>query len=149
VVRAQSPAILSSGSSLVDQRVLVIEDGPTITHGGMPFGAGMVAARAAGATTFVDPRGCAVGSLARTFETYPGIGAVLPAMGYGDAQLRDLEATIQACDCDVVVIGTPFDLGRLVDFGHPSRQVTYSYADDGAPTLADALAPHLEKWRAG
>jgi predicted GTPase len=147
VVRAQSPAILSSGPSLVDQRVLVVEDGPTITHGGMPFGAGMVAARAAGATTFVDARRCAVGSLAKTYQTYPGIGAVLPAMGYGDAQLRDLEATIQACDCDVVVIGTPFDLGRLVDFGHPSRQVTYSYADDGAPTLAEALAPHLEKWR--
>ncbi len=147
IVLAASPAVLSEGESLAGKRVLVIEDGPTITHGGMPFGAGTVAARAAGATTFVDPRAWARGTIADTFRKYPEIGPVLPAMGYGGAQLRDLEATIQSTDCDVVVIGTPMDLERLIDLGHPSRQVTYSYADDGTPTLAAELSAYLEKWR--
>ena len=127
--------------------MLVIEDGPTITHGGMPFGAGTVAARRAGATTFVDPRPFAVGSIADTYRKYPGIGPVLPAMGYGDEQLHELEATIQATDCDVVVIGTPMDLERLISFKHPARQVTYGYADEGTPTLRDALVGFVDKWR--
>ena len=113
----------------------------------MPFGAGTVAAQHAGATTFVDPRPFAVGSIAETYRRYPAIGPVLPAMGYGDAQLRELEATLQAADCDVVVIGTPMDLQRLVDLGHPARQVTYEYADDGPPTLRDELSAYLHKWR--
>jgi predicted GTPase len=149
VVRAESPVTLSPGPSLEGQRVLIIDDGPTITHGGMPFGAGTVAARQAGATHFVDPRPYAVGSIADTYAKYPDIGAVLPAMGYGDAQLRDLGETIRAAECDAVIIGTPMDLGRLVDLGHPARRVTYEMREVGAPTMADALAPHLSSWRSG
>jgi predicted GTPase len=147
VVRAASPVTLEPGPSLAGQRVLVVDDGPTITHGGMPFGAGTVAARQAGATTFVDPRRYAVGSIAATFERYPAIGAVLPAMGYGEAQLRELGETIRATPCDVVVVGTPMDLGRLVDLGHPCRRATYRYRDAGEPTLATVLAPYITKWR--
>jgi predicted GTPase len=146
VVRAASPVTLSKGPPLVGARVLVVEDGPTITHGGMPFGAGTVAARQAGATAFVDPRPYAVGSIASTFERYPDIGAVLPAMGYGDRQLEELAATIRAVPCDVVVAGTPVDLGRLLDAGHPLRRVTYELREVGEPTLADTLAPLARKW---
>jgi predicted GTPase len=148
IVSANSPVTLQPGPSVAGARVLVIEDGPTITHGGMPFGAGTVAARRAGATEFVDPRPYAVGSIAGTYAKYPSIGRVLPAMGYGDTQLAELAATIRAADCDVVVVGTPIDLGRLVDLGHPARQVTYELAEIGTPTLASVLAPYLDKWRA-
>ena len=127
---------------------VTLEDGPTITHGGMPFGAGTVAARDAGAATLVDPRPYAAGSIARIFAAYPAIGPVLPAMGYSRDQLRDLEATIQATPCDVVVSGTPIDLARLIDARHPVRRATYELRDTGAPTLAEVLAPHLPKWRA-
>jgi predicted GTPase len=146
IVSATSPVTLEPGPPLAGQRALVVEDGPTITHGDMPFGAGTVAARQAGATV-VDPRPYAVGSIATTYEKYPAIGAVLPAMGYGDAQLAELGATIRAADCDVVIIGTPMDLGRLVDLGHPTRRVTYALNETGNPTLADLLAPHMAKWR--
>ncbi len=146
IVETASPTTLADGPSLVGERVLVVEDGPTITHGGMPFGAGTVAAREAGATTFVDPRPYAVGSIAATYAAYPHIGAVLPAMGYGDAQIADLERTLQAADCDVVVTGTPMALGRLLDAGHPIRHATYASRDAGSPTLAEALAPHLARW---
>jgi predicted GTPase len=143
VVRAASPVTLDAGPSLAGRRVLVVEDGPTVTHGGMPYGAGTVAARAAGATSLVDPRPFAVGSIATTFVTYPRIGAVLPAMGYGTAQLDDLAATVRATACDVVVLGTPTDLARLVDLGHPVRRATYDHADAGSPTLGDVLADRL------
>jgi predicted GTPase len=146
VVRAASPVDLAPGPSLAGRRVLVVEDGPTITHGGMPFGAGVVAARQAGATELVDPRPYAVGSIAATYARYPDIGPVLPAMGYGDAQLADLGETIRAVPCDAVVVGTPMDLGRLVDFGHPYRRATYELREVGSPTLADVLTPHLAKW---
>ena len=146
IVRAASPVTLGPGPSLEGRRVLVVEDGPTLTHGGMPFGAGTTAARAAGAAELVDPRPFAVGSIAETFARYPDTGPVLPAMGYGVAQIRDLEATIRATDCDVVVTGTPIDLGRLIDAGHPIRHVTYELAEVGTPTLADVLAPSLERW---
>ena len=139
VVEAASPVTLDPGPDLTGARVLVVEDGPTVTHGGMPFGAGVVAARAAGAFALVDPRAWAVGQIAETFERYPDIGALLPAMGYGDRQLADLEATIKAVACDVVVTGTPIDLGHIIDPGHPVRHARYEYADAGAPTLADAL----------
>ena len=113
-VRASSPVALGHGPSLVGAAVLVIEDGHTITHGGMPFGAGMVAAQRAAASFLVDPWPRAVGSIAEVFQTYPHIGSVLPAMGYSDEQLGELEATINATECDVVVTGTPIDLGRLL-----------------------------------
>ena len=146
VVRAASPVTLDEGPSLVDARVLVIEDGPTITHGGMPYGAGTIAAQNAGASTFVDPRPYAVGSIAETYAAYPDIGPVLPAMGYGDEQIRELADTIQAADCDVVVVGTPIDLSRVLPVGHPVRRATYHLQDAGAPSLRDALAPWLTTW---
>ncbi len=148
IVKAASPVTLSLGPSLVGQRVLVIEDGPTITHGGMPFGAGTVAARQAGATSFVDPRPSAVGTIAETLDRFPHITTVLPAMGYSDAQLADLAATVAASDCDVVVTGTPMDLARLVDLDRPVRHATYAYQEVGAPTLSSVLAPYLDRWSA-
>ena len=145
IVKATSPVTLEPGPSLVGARVLVVEDGPTITHGQMPFGAGTVAARQAGATTFVDPRPYAVGSIKDTFEKYPGIGTVLPAMGYGDIQLKELEETLRAAECDVVVAGTPMDLRRILDPGHPLRRVSYETVEVGTPTLADVLQPIIDK----
>lgn len=147
IVMAASPPTLDPGPPLAGLRVLVVEDGPTITHGEMPFGAGTVAARQAGAAEIVDPRPYAVGSIADVYDKYPGIGAVLPAMGYGDTQLAELAATIRAANCDAVIVGTPMDLGRLVDLGHPVRRVTYDLQEVGTPTLADVLAPHLATWQ--
>jgi predicted GTPase len=141
VVQASSPVTLAPGPDLRGCRVLVIEDGPTITHGGLPFGAGTVAARDGGAGIIVDPRPWAVGSIAETFARYPGIGPVLPAMGYSPVQLDDLARTIRAVDCDVVVTGTPIDLGRLLEIGHPLRHATYELREIGHPDLADTLAP--------
>jgi len=141
VVKATSPVTLDDGPSLAGKRVLVIEDGPTITHGGMAFGAGTVAAREAGAAELVDPRPFAVGSIAATFAAYPHIGAVLPAMGYGPAQLLELEQTIEAADVDVVVTGTPMNLGRLITTRHPIRHARYELSELGRPTLHDVLAP--------
>jgi predicted GTPase len=146
IVKAASPVTLSPGPDLVGKRVLVIEDGPTVTHGGMPFGAGTVAAHQAGATDLIDPRPFAVGSIKETFAKYPTIGTVLPAMGYGDAQLAELAETIQKADCDVVVSGTPMDLGRLLEIGHPLRSCTYELREVGEPTLVDVLTPYIGKW---
>jgi predicted GTPase len=156
VVMAASPVTLDplegtapgDGGSLAGARVLVVEDGPTITHGGMPFGAGTVAARQAGATELVDPRPFAVGSLRETYDAYPAIGPVLPAMGYGAAQLADLEATIRAVDADVVVAGTPIDLARLVEVDTPIRRARYELRELDHPTLEGALAPWLARWAA-
>jgi predicted GTPase len=148
VVEAASPVTLEDGPSLEGARVLVVEDGPTITHGGMPFGAGTIAARQAGATVFVDPRDSAVGSLRETYARFPNIGPVLPAMGYGLAQIADLEATIRDADCDVVVAGTPIDLRRIVDVGHPIRHATYTLEVVGSITLQGVLGPYLAAWMA-
>jgi predicted GTPase len=141
IVKAKSPVTLEHGPSLVGAAVLVVEDGPTITHGGMPFGAGLVAAQRGGAAAIVDPRPYAVGSIAETYELYPHIGSVLPAMGYSDRQLRELERTIDAVDCDVVVSATPIDLTRLVDCRHPVRHATYELEEVGRPALSELLAP--------
>jgi len=146
IVQAASPVTLAPGPSLEGARVLVIEDGPTITHGGMPYGAGTVAARNAGAASFVDPRPFAVGSIAETYATYPDIGPVLPAMGYGEVQVRELEQTIRAADADVVVIGTPIDLSRVLDIDQPARRATYELDDAGAGDLAAALRDHVQGW---
>ena len=148
IVRAESPVVLSAGLPLARARVLVVEDGPTITHGGMPFGAGTVAARQAGAAELVDPRPYAVGSIAATFENFPHIGPVLPAMGYGDEQLADLTATIAAVPGDVVVTGTPIDLARIVRIDRPVRHASYSLREIGNPDLAAVLAPFIASWRA-
>jgi predicted GTPase len=155
VILAVSPVTLGSGPSLAGRRVLVVEDGPTVTHGGMPFGAGTVAARQAGARQLVDPRPYAVGSLVDTFARYPHLNAVLPAMGYSPPQLEDLARTIAAVPCDAVVTGTPIDLGRLIDIVQPVRRATYALREiagpdgpDGRPTLASVLAPLIERCRA-
>ncbi|HWK26268.1 MAG TPA: cyclic 2,3-diphosphoglycerate synthase [Solirubrobacter sp.] len=140
VIRAASPVVVEDGPSLEGRSVLVIDDGPTITHGGMPFGAGSVAARQAGAVP-VDPRPYAVGSIAATLQKFPHIEAVVPAMGYSAAQLRDLQATIDAVECDAVIAGTPMDLRRLITSRHPIREVSYTLEEVGEPRLADVLEP--------
>jgi len=141
VIFAKSPPTLDPGPSLLGAHVLVVDDGPTLTHGDMPFGAGLVAARNAGAAKIVDPRPFAVGSIKELYAKWPQLANVLPATGYSDEQLRDLEATINATDCDVVVTGTPIDLGRLITSRHPIRHVRYELEEVGSPTLADVLEP--------
>jgi predicted GTPase len=145
VVFANSPPILDAGPDLLGRTVLVVDDGPTLTHGGMPFGAGLVATRRAGAARIADPRPHAVGSLRDVFEKWPQLTNVLPAMGYSDEQLRELEQTINATDCDVVVTGTPIDLGRLIDSRHPIRHVRYELEEIGRPTIEDVLGPVITK----
>ena len=145
LVFAESPPVLDAGPDLLGKTVLVIDDGPTLTHGGMPFGAGLVAARRAGAARIADPRPHAVGSLRDVFARWPQLTNVLPAMGYSDEQLRELEETVNAVECDVVVSGTPIDLGRLIDSRHPIRQVRYELAEIGRPTVEDVLGPVVTK----
>ena len=141
VIFANSPPKLEAGPDLLGKTVLVVDDGPTLTHGEMPFGAGLVAARQAGAARIADPRPHAVGSLHDVFEKWPQLTNVLPAMGYSDEQLRELEQTINAVDCDVVVTGTPIDLGRLIESRHPIRHVRYELEELGHPTIADVVSP--------
>jgi predicted GTPase len=139
VIEAASTVRLEDPSVVDGKRVLVVEDGPTLTHGGMKIGAGVVAAKKHGATEFIDPRPYLVGKLKETFEIYPEIGTILPAMGYGEEQLRDLEATINATDCDAVVIGTPIDLGRIVNIEKPNTRVFYDLQEIGEPNLDGVL----------
>jgi predicted GTPase len=141
LIFAKSPPILDDGPDLAGKTVLVVDDGPTLTHGEMPFGAGLVAARQSGAARIADPRPAAVGSLRDVFERWPQLTNVLPAMGYSDAQLHELEQTINGVECDVVVTGTPMDLGRLIDSRHPIRHVRYELEEIGHPTIEDVLAP--------
>jgi predicted GTPase len=141
LVFAKSPPELEAGPDLARKLVLVVDDGPTLTHGEMPFGAGLVAARNAGAAKIVDPRPYAVGSLKDVFEKWPQLTNELPAMGYSDEQLRELEETINAVDCDVVVTGTPIDLSRLIGSKHPIRHVRYELEEVGVPTIAEVLEP--------
>lgn len=137
ILRRESPLHVPDPEAIKDKRVLVIEDGPTTTHGGMPFGAGVLAAMENHAAELVDPRPWAVGEIAATYEQYPDIGDLLPAMGYGDAQIRDLEATVSAVDCDLVLVATPIDLTRLIDIEKPNMRIGYSLpGDDGALTEA-------------
>jgi len=137
--------MVDNGAMLTGKRALVVEDGPTVTHGEMKFGAGTVVARKFGARELVDPRPYAVGKLADTFKTYPNIGTLLPAMGYGDEQVHDLQATIEAVPCDVVVIGTPIDLNRIITIRKPTVRVRYELQEIGRPTLADVLAPIIQR----
>ncbi len=138
IVRASSPLDVPDPDRISGKRVLVIEDGPTTTHGGMPYGAGTLAARQNGAAELVDPRPWAAGELIDTFEAYPGIGPLLPAMGYGNQQVRDLEATINAVECDLVIVATPIDLTRLVDIDKDYIRIGYRLAEEG-DALADAV----------
>lgn len=139
IVEAASPITLSDGHALAGLRVLVVEDGPTLTHGEMSFGAGVVVARQQGAAELIDPRPYAVGSIARTFAQYPHMGPLLPAMGYGAVQIGELEATINASPADVLVVATPIDLGRLVKVKMPSVRATYRLLELGEHTIEGAM----------
>ncbi|MGE5599071.1 MAG: cyclic 2,3-diphosphoglycerate synthase [Bacteroidota bacterium] len=140
IIEAASPIFLDEAEPIRGRRVLVVEDGPTLTHGEMPYGAGVVAARKFGAGSLVDPRPFAVGSLKETFRKYPHIGALLPAMGYGAKQMEELQATINASDAEVVVIGTPIDLRRVIRLEKPAVRVRYELQEIGQPDLAGVLA---------
>ncbi len=139
VVDAASPIFVEDPDAVRGKRVLVIEDGPTLTHGGMAYGAGVAAARKFGAAELVDPRPYAVDSIAETFERYPHIGTLLPAMGYGEEQTRDLEETINATECDLVLSATPIDLRRILKVRHPMDRVLYELQVIGRPTLEEIL----------
>jgi predicted GTPase len=144
VVLAASAVMVDKPELIKDKSVLVIEDGPTLTHGEMQTGAGTVAAQRFGAYDLVDPRPWIVGKLAETFEKYPEIGVLLPAMGYGDQQMKDLEATINAVECDSVVIGTPIDLGRFIKINKPSTRVYYELAEIGHPNIKSIITEFLK-----
>jgi len=142
VIEAASPISVEDPELIAGKRVLVIEDGPTVTHGEMPYGAGAVAARKLGAE-LVDPRPYAVGSIVDTYAKYPHLQAVLPAMGYGEKQVKELAETIAQVPCDAIVIATPIDLRRLIELPRPSTRVRYELQEIGRPTLEDVLAPLL------
>ena len=139
IIEANSPVTADDPALIKDKRVLVVEDGPTLTHGGMKYGAGVVAAEEAGAEELVDPREYAVGTIKDTFDSYPEIGILLPAMGYGEQQIRDLEETINAVDCDVVIIGTPIDLTKLIKIQKPVVRVTYELEEIGDIDIKEIL----------
>lgn len=145
VIDGASPIRVDDPGVIKGKRVLVVEDGPTLTHGEMKIGAGVVAARKYGASELVDPRPFTVGKLSETFEIYPEIGTLLPAMGYGEQQLKDLEATINASDCDSVVIGTPIDLNRLINIKKPNTRVYYDLQEIGEPDLKGILNDFVQK----
>lgn len=149
IMDGASPIRVDDPSVIKGKKVLVVEDGPTLTHGEMKFGAGVVAARQFGAASLVDPRPFIVGRLKETFDIYPGIGTLLPAMGYGEEQLRDLEATINNTDCDSVVIGTPIDLNRVIRINKPNTRVYYDLEEVGTPNLSIILSDFIEKNRLG
>jgi predicted GTPase len=143
IIEGASPLFVDDSDMIRGKRVLVVEDGPTLTHGGMKYGAGYVAARRFGAADIVDPRPFAVKSIAETYEKYPETGNILPAMGYGESQMRDLEETIAAADVDLIVIGTPIDLTRVIKIDKPSQRVRYELQEIGQPTLEDLIKQKL------
>lgn len=152
VIDAASPIAVDDPAVIRGKRVLVIEDGPTLTHGHMKIGAGTVAAQKFGAAALVDPRPYLAGRLKETFTTYPAIGTLLPAMGYGERMLRDMESTINATDCDSVVVATPIDLARIIDIKKPNTRVYYELQEIGRPRLDEVLDEFLRRhelaWRA-
>ena len=143
IIEAASPIFLPDPAAIRGKRVLVIEDGPTLTHGGMTYGAGIVAAQRFGAAEIIDPRPYVVGAIAETFAKYPEIGTLLPAMGYGEEQTRDLEETIRRVPCDLVISATPIDLTRVATIYHPVQRVSYELQVIGQPTLEDVLKQKL------
>jgi len=143
VVEAASPIFLEGREEIWGKRVLVVEDGPTLTHGGMKYGAGVIAARKYGALEIIDPRGFTSGKIRETYETYPNIGSVLPAVGYGEQQIKDLEATINNVSCDLVIIATPVDLTRIISINKPMLKVGYELQEIGKPDLTDLIKKHL------
>ena len=145
VIDAASPIRVADTSVIDGKRVLVVEDGPSLTHGGMKLGAGTLAAQKFGAVEMIDPRPFLVGELKDTFEQYPDIGILLPAMGYGEQQLKDLEATINKSDADSVIIGTPIDLSRVIDIKKPNTRVFYDLQSIGSPNLESVISEFLTK----
>lgn len=145
VVDGASPIKVDDPSVIKGKRVLVVEDGPTLTHGEMKIGAGTVAAQKFGASELIDPRPFTVGKLSETFEIYPNIGTLLPAMGYGEQQLKDLETTINNTDCDAVIIGTPIDLNRLINIKKPNTRVYYDLQEIGNPNLEEVIDDFVKK----
>lgn len=145
VIDGASPIKVDNPEIIRNKRVLVIEDGPTLTHGEMQIGAGTVAAQKYGASECVDPRPYTVGKLSETFRIYPNIGKLLPAMGYGDQQIKDLETTIANTDCDSVIIGTPIDLNRIVKIDKPNTRVYYDLQEIGSPDLQEILTDFIQK----
>lgn len=143
IIEGASPIFLDDPDAIRGKRVLVVEDGPTLTHGNMAYGAGWVAARRFGAAEIVDPRPYAVGSIQDTYQKYPSTGDVLPAMGYGRDQMKELEKTINSADVDLVLIGTPIDLGRLLNINIPTQRVRYELQIIGQPTLKGELSKHF------
>ncbi len=139
IIQAASPIFVDDPAAIRGKRVLVVEDGPTLTHGEMAYGAGVVAAQKFGAAEILDPRPFAVRSIAATYQKYPGTGAVLPAMGYGGDQIADLEETINRSNAELVIIATPIDLGKIINIKLPSQRVRYEYQGIGQPSLADLL----------
>jgi predicted GTPase len=145
IVKGASPIFVDDPAAIKGKRVLVVEDGPTLTHGEMAYGAGVVAAQSFDAAEIIDPRPYAVRTIAATYEKYPTTGAVLPAMGYGAAQIKDLEETINGSGADMVLIATPIDLGRLVNIKAPSQRVRYELQEIGQPTLKEILGEKFGK----
>jgi predicted GTPase len=145
IIEAASPLFVEDPGAIRGKRVLVIEDGPTLTHGEMAYGAGWVAARRFGAAEIVDPRPYAVGSIKKTYEKYPTTGNVLPAMGYGEEMMQELQQTINAANADMVLIATPIDLTRLIEIDKPHQRVRYELQEIGTPTLVDVLREKFEK----
>ncbi|MCK9444050.1 MAG: cyclic 2,3-diphosphoglycerate synthase [Tissierellaceae bacterium] len=140
VIEAASPIAVENPESIKNKRVLIIEDGPTLTHGGMKYGAGTVAARKYGAGEIIDPRPHAVGSIKETYEKYSHLSDILPAMGYGDTQVKELEETINKIDCDLIISGTPIDIRRVISTDKPIERVEYYLQEIGDPTLEDVLS---------
>ena len=145
IIDGASPISVTNPEHITGKRVLVVEDGPTLTHGEMKFGAGIVAAGKFNAAEIVDPRPYTVGTITDTFRKYPDIGVLLPAMGYGDKQVKDLETTINKTPCDAVIIGTPIDLNRLIKIRKPTVRVSYDLQEIGKPDMMDVLKPFLKK----
>ncbi len=144
LIEAASPIFVEDGAQIRGKRVLVVEDGPTLTHGGMAFGAGWIAARRYGAAEIVDPRPFAVGSIGETYARYPTTGPVLPAMGYGKTQMEELAATITRSEADLVLVATPIDLRRVISFDKPALRARYELQEIGEPTLRDILDDFVE-----
>ena len=144
IVLAESPVLVSHPELIQGKRVLVVEDGPTLTHGGMSYGAGLIAAREHGAAQIVDPRPYAVGTIDETYRLYPHIGPVLPAMGYSPCQIGDLEETINHAVCDLVLFATPIHLTRILSMNKPTLRVRYEYKDHGEPFLEELLLARLQ-----
>ncbi len=149
VVDAASPVTVDKPEMIRGKKVLVVEDGPTLTHGDMKLGAGIVAARKFSVGELVDPRPYAVGKLAETFKTYPNIGTLLPAMGYGEQQIKDLEKTINATPCDAVIIATPIDLSRVVKINKPTIKIGYELQEIGEPNLSGPINDFIKKHKLG